>query len=207
MLRNLFLGAVTVAAFAGAAQAANILDGSFESLGFANGQYQYNPVGSPWTFTGGAGLASNGSAWGFQNAPDGNTVAFLQTISNISQTLTGLTAGTTYTLSFDLARRPGYGLNAVSVAFDGNQIFSLTPPSNGWTTHTASFTATGTSGLLAFKTSDNSADNDSGLDHVRIIGEQAAAVPEPASWAMMLGGFGLVGGAMRSRRKAVASFG
>lgn len=32
------------------------------------------------------------------------------------------------------------------------------------------------------------------------------AVPEPASWAMMLGGFGLVGGAMRSRRKAAVTF-
>lgn len=35
----------------------------------------------------------------------------------------------------------------------------------------------------------------------------AVPVPEPASWAMMLGGFGLVGSAMRSRRKAVVSFG
>jgi hypothetical protein len=33
-----------------------------------------------------------------------------------------------------------------------------------------------------------------------------AAVPEPASWALMLGGFGLVGGVMRMRRKAAASF-
>ena len=32
-------------------------------------------------------------------------------------------------------------------------------------------------------------------------------VPEPASWAMMLGGFGMVGGAMRSRRKTALSFG
>jgi hypothetical protein len=29
-----------------------------------------------------------------------------------------------------------------------------------------------------------------------------AAVPEPASWALMIGGFGLVGGAMRRRAKA-----
>jgi hypothetical protein len=29
-----------------------------------------------------------------------------------------------------------------------------------------------------------------------------AAVPEPATWAMMVGGFGLVGGAMRRRRQA-----
>ncbi|HWI86398.1 MAG TPA: PEPxxWA-CTERM sorting domain-containing protein [Sphingomonas sp.] len=33
------------------------------------------------------------------------------------------------------------------------------------------------------------------------------SVPEPATWAMMLGGFGAVGGAMRSRRKAIVSFG
>jgi len=32
------------------------------------------------------------------------------------------------------------------------------------------------------------------------------AVPEPASWALMLGGFGLVGGAMRSRRRQAVSF-
>jgi hypothetical protein len=32
------------------------------------------------------------------------------------------------------------------------------------------------------------------------------AVPEPASWALMLGGFGMVGGAMRSRRKGAVSF-
>ena len=30
------------------------------------------------------------------------------------------------------------------------------------------------------------------------------AVPEPASWALMIAGFGLVGGAMRSRKRSVA---
>lgn len=34
-----------------------------------------------------------------------------------------------------------------------------------------------------------------------------SAAPEPASWAMMLGGFGLVGGALRSRRRVALSFG
>jgi hypothetical protein len=31
-------------------------------------------------------------------------------------------------------------------------------------------------------------------------------VPEPASWALMLGGFGMVGGALRSRRKVAVRF-
>jgi len=35
----------------------------------------------------------------------------------------------------------------------------------------------------------------------------APAIVEPASWAMMLAGFGTIGGAMRSRRKPVVSFG
>lgn len=32
------------------------------------------------------------------------------------------------------------------------------------------------------------------------VGPVASAVPEPAGWAMMIGGFGLVGGAMRRRK-------
>lgn len=32
------------------------------------------------------------------------------------------------------------------------------------------------------------------------------SVPEPASWAMMIAGFGLVGGALRNRRKTTVSF-
>ena len=32
-------------------------------------------------------------------------------------------------------------------------------------------------------------------------------VPEPASWALMLGGFGLIGAALRSRKRAAVSFG
>jgi hypothetical protein len=34
----------------------------------------------------------------------------------------------------------------------------------------------------------------------------AGAVPEPATWAMMIGGFGMVGGAMRRRRSVKVSF-
>jgi len=45
-----------------------------------------------------------------------------------------------------------------------------------------------------------------GLNELRVFEYEApAAVPEPASWAMMIGGMGLVGGSMR-RRRARPSF-
>ena len=41
-----------------------------------------------------------------------------------------------------------------------------------------------------------------GLSEVRFAG---SAVPEPATWAMMIAGFGLVGGALRASRRGVLS--
>lgn len=34
----------------------------------------------------------------------------------------------------------------------------------------------------------------------------SSAVPEPASWAMLIGGFGVIGGALRSRRKITVQY-
>ena len=43
------------------------------------------------------------------------------------------------------------------------------------------------------------------LDNLTV--NESGAVPEPASWALMLGGFGMVGGAMRARRRTAVAFG
>ena len=43
-------------------------------------------------------------------------------------------------------------------------------------------------------------------DDVVVTGSTISPAPEPANWAMMVGGFGLVGGAMRSRRKTAVAF-
>jgi hypothetical protein len=45
-----------------------------------------------------------------------------------------------------------------------------------------------------------------GFDNIVLTARPAvAAVPEPSTWAMMIGGFGAVGGEMRRRRKAVVA--
>ena len=61
---------------------------------------------------------------------------------------------------------------------------------------------TGFTTVTFFNPLDGGNDDHFGLDNLSY-----GAAPEPASWAMMLGGFGAIGGAMRSRRKAAVSFG
>lgn len=42
------------------------------------------------------------------------------------------------------------------------------------------------------------------IDNLLVTGTLPSAVPEPATWAMMIMGFGLAGGAIRSRRRRLA---
>lgn len=75
---------------------------------------------------------------------------------------------------------------------------------NPFGTYSIFFTA-GTAGTLKFKFGTTSADNVGPLlDNVKLSID--ARVPEPAAWAMMLAGFGLVGAAMRRREKVAVSF-
>lgn len=71
--------------------------------------------------------------------------------------------------------------------------------------HSVFFTA-GSAGSLKFTIGTTSADNIGPLlDDVKLTID-AGAVPEPAAWAMMLAGFGLVGAAMRRREKVAVTF-
>lgn len=70
---------------------------------------------------------------------------------------------------------------------------------------TRAFTPTPTSLTLSFNSTGGSAFSSSAT--LSIPPEGVAAVPEPASWAMMIMGTGLIGGAFRRRRKAIVRFG
>ena len=187
------------------ASAATIIDYSFEapSVGTGSGAYTYDPAVTGASFTGGAGVQANGSAWGFANAPDGSQTGFLQNNAETDLDVTGLVVGDKYSVTFSESQRPGYGVLPITVDFDGATILNTTPLSTSWTAvTTASFIAAAQSGQLRFRTSALGGDNDSGIDQVMING---GAVPEPASWALMLVGFGGLGAVARSRRSAGAA--
>ncbi len=148
-----------------------VAGGSFEAPEVGAG-YVYPPAGGPATFTGNAGIAGNGSAWGFAAAPDGDQVAFIQSagvVSAVSLPVTGLAPGASYKVRFRIALRPGYGANPVTVSFGGVMLGTFTPGSTGFTSVvSAAFTASGPSGTVTFTGSGAAADLGTAIDLVTL---------------------------------------
>lgn len=97
--------------------------------------------------------------------------------------------------------------------FNGFEVFDDTNTAGAIT----SVTINGATNMVGFDSSRISFDADhifinwQGLsfDNSTVVSldlNGSSAAPEPASWALMLGGFGAIGGAMRSRRKAAVRF-
>jgi hypothetical protein len=126
-------------------------------------------------------------------------VAFTGTSDYITQSGTWLTA-TQSDLNYNFVS-PGPGRNLVVFDFDDpNQVASFCVQGRNC------YNSKATPGLGVFRDNGGSAPvyftSFTGVQSIAHV----AAVPEPASWAMMVGGFGIVGFAMRSRRKAAVSF-
>lgn len=195
-------------AAAPASAALSITNGSFE-LGPDPGSFTTLNNGDTsitgWT-VGGLGVDYIGSYW---QASDGVRSIDLNGLDqgSIWQQLTGLTIGQNYSILFDMAGNPdGGGSTKVAVVSDaGNQtdVFNFntagtTHANMGWVTQQFNFTATSTSALLTFSSAQNNPFG-AAIDNVR-----DAAVPEPATWAMMLVGFGGLGAMLRRKRRQLA---
>lgn len=145
----------------------------------------------------------------------GNYAAYFSSDTANPDTLSqivNVVAGQTYNLSFDYYV-PQNGYNnpndaTLSFAINGNQVGSVlqagspsgTTPQT-WQSFTTSYTAAATGPVtLAFRFAGlgNTA-ADFAVDKVSMT-----AVPEPATWAMMILGLGVVGTSMRRRRVDVA---
>ena len=204
-MRKLLLLAAVAAMVPASAQAVSIVNGSFEMA-------TVNPGGGFVTLgngdasitgwiVGGLGIDYIGGYW---QPADGKRSIDLSgnNKGSISQLLSGLTVGKEYTVNFSLAGNPdGGSASKLAVVSDGGSqadgYFFVqagnTKPNMGWTREQFKFIATGTTANLTFSATKFDAFGPA-LDNVSLGG-----VPEPSTWALMIVGFGVVGGAMRRR--------
>jgi choice-of-anchor C domain-containing protein len=210
------LAGLSILAAASSVNAATIVNGGFESstltpaeqTQMANQGFATLAAGSTsltgWSI-GGGGIDYIGSYW----APAGGTHSIdlnALTAGSIFQTISTV-VGQAYEVSFDLAGNPdgapvvklaiadATGLPGAAYLFDTT---GKTKTNMGWTQLTYDFTADSTSTTLTFSNSNQTGFKTpygAALDNISI-----SAVPEPATWAVMLIGFGGLGAAMRSRR-------
>jgi choice-of-anchor C domain-containing protein len=208
---------VAVAMSASAANAVTIVNGSFE-FGSDPGSFSTEGVGSTaitgWT-VGGFSVDYIGSYW---QASDGVRSIDLSGVNagSLSQTIETV-IGTDYTLTFDLSGNPDGGLgNKISVvSISGSlpkiEIYEVGPSNSrenmNWSTYSYTFTAFATSSIVTFASAEFTPFGPA-LDNVSIIEGDGtgSTVPEPATWSMMLLGFGFVGIATRRRsQRSVAA--
>ena len=206
-----------------------IVNGDFESAPApANGTFTQLFGGNTftgWTVTGNDILLID------KNYVEGGTLFFNANSPNVAVDLTGAgntspldgifqsvatQVGKIYRLSFYVGNAAPIGGNGgvyvlpstVNLSINNGAIQGFTNSSTAGTSSggnginfqqfTTTFTATGASTLIAFSNGTPVGDNYAGLDDVSLI-----AVPEPATWAMMIMGFFGLGTILR-RRHAVA---
>ncbi len=198
------------------AAAVEIVNGSFElgtdpGAGFTTQAAGSNAI-TGWT-VGGFGVDYIGTYW---QASDGVRSIDLSALSagSLSQTF-ATTIGTDYTVTFDLSGNPdaGTGTKLALTSISGSlpqlstyEVLASNSRENmNWQTYSYTFTAFAANSTLTFSSFEYNPFGPA-LDNVSILeGDGAGAtVPEPATWGMMLAGFGLVGFASRRRTRSVA---
>ena len=185
------------AAMATPAAAGTILSSNFDEISVPTGGYVLVPSASGWTAGIGQIEVQNNAA-GAPYSP--NNFVELDSTANSSMFYT-LAAGT-YNISYWYSPRPNVGSASNGIElWIGNTLLDSIAGAGGsttsWGLRSVDFTTTG--GDLTFLAVGTSDSYGGYLDDITI----STAVPEPATWAMMILGFGMVGGLLRRRRTAV----
>jgi hypothetical protein len=222
-MKNLFFAFTAVAAISMAAPAAaqlqtnaNLANGVYYGAGNVNGNFVTNTqggieLGLRSKIFQGSPMASVGNVY---TIPLGNVFSFDFSIDpSVGPELNPVTGFTSLLSVQNL--KTGETFNINPYLYPDNALGGLTAPGGIQNSQRINFNYLG---LDYDANEDNSflitltATNVPGLGQgfsatnlVNVGAGFAAAVPEPASWAMMISGFGLVGGAMRSRKTSVST--
>ena len=172
---------------------------------------------------GGDGLAGpgNGNNNGLTSSPQGGAYMGFDSDPNFhgdfTQTIAGLTVGSTYTLSFYMAGAQevfngGPATTTSITATLGNETFTtpvIDTPGQGftpWQLFSTTFTYAGGGDVLDFVATGGpgGAPPYALLDGVSLTGGGGPATPEASTWLMIVAGFAGLGLAARARRKSKA---
>ena len=207
--RKFGFAAITLAGligFSAAGQAATIVDGNFAG---ASGSYQTIGTGGTFGATGGWTVVSGsvdwiGNYWPAPSPGGGSVDLDGDSVGAISQTLFGLAAGT-YKVSFALSGNPDGPppTKALEVSVTGSAAQDYSYPLVGdkvnmsYSIESYIFTWGGGDATLTFASLNAPSSNPYGP----VIGDVSiSAIPEPATWAMMILGFLGVGFVAYRRR-------
>ena len=212
---TLFVAALATAAAVPASASTNLLvNGNFEAstsqtstppgwtnIGHTDGVIAYSLFGTP-AYDGNYYYDIGGFGGAMPSIGDGIT----QSVATV--------AGTSYTLTFGYTGENTQGVTTVLNVLIGSQLSQFTIVGDGsglfhqpFQTTSLNYLATGASTAISFTIASSTmiGNNDPLIDGVSFTGLAGNAVPEPASWAMMIAGFGLVGAAARRRRVSLAA--
>jgi len=216
MTRTTLLAAAAVLAglsVSGAASAANLLtNGGFEAPNVGGAGY-YNlgidhavPAAFAWTVSNNVDIVTYGAGYAPTTPAGGGGLQAIDLVGygnagGVSQTFATV-AGQTYQLSFDYSHNPGIGGASALVSVAGGSFqIANNDAADGWLHYSGTFLATGANTTLSFDNLTGGGNAGVYLDNVSVTG---GAVPEPATWALMLTGFGLAGATLRRRQFALA---
>ena len=198
----------------GAAEANLLVNGSFENGNFAppGNATMSLAVGSTamtgWTtFNDTLSWIGTGNPWGL-SANDGARFLDLTDLAagapfgGVVQTV-ATSPGSSYVLSFDLGSSTFWGrpdaITASAAGTSATFTSPLTGTNNDWQRVSMAFTAT--SATTSVQLLGSAAFNYIGLDNVSLDLGAAAPIPEPETWALMLGGVAAVGAWVRRRAR------
>lgn len=204
-MRKMIMTLAALTAFASPAQALVILNDTFDGENGGSTALGYNGFAN-FSVDGGVDLIRNGS---FGISCSGSCVDLDGSPGPgalVSKTI-GYGLGDIFTFTFNISgnQRSAVGSdNAYLNIYDSatNALlgsFSTTRLSNApFSNFTSTWTTTGT-GAFYFKLGSSSTDNEGPLVDSALV-TLTSAIPEPGTWAMMIGGFALVGASMRRRK-------